>query len=135
MIEAERKGRMSSTVHRTLYWAPRVLTIAFTLFISMFALDVLGHGRGFWATAAELMVHLVPSFVLIAMLLLAWRWEWIGAVVSAALLTLFLWWNFTVRHNVPSAVLLLAGPLALMTGLYLYGWIQRRELRRRSRSE
>ena len=119
-----------SSVQRAILWAPRILTIAFALFISIFALDVFSHSRGFAETLLALMIHLIPTFALLAMLLLAWRWEWIGAVVSAALLALFLWWNFTVRHNAPGAVLLIAGPLALMTVLYLYAWLRREQLRR-----
>jgi hypothetical protein len=31
-----------------LYWAPRLLGILFSLFVSIFALDVFGQGYGFW---------------------------------------------------------------------------------------
>jgi hypothetical protein len=106
-----------------------VLCIAFTLFISLFALDVFGHERGFRETFVALFMHLIPSFVLLVMLMLAWRWEWVGALVSAALGGLFLWWNFTYRHNVPAAVLIIAGPLFLMAALYLLNWFKRDELR------
>ncbi len=122
---------MTDTTRLILRWAPRVLSIAFTLFISLFALDVFEHGRGFWETLKALLMHLVPLFVLLAMVILAWRWEWVGAVVSAALAALFLWWNFTVRHNVPGAVLVIAGPLVLMAGLYLLNWIKRDDVRPR----
>lgn len=116
---------MTDTTRLILRWAPRVVAIAFTLFISLFALDVFGHGRGFRETLVALVMHLVPSFVLLAMVILAWRREWVGAVGSAALAALFLWWNFTVRHNVPSAVLMIAGPLVVMAALYLFNWLKR----------
>jgi len=112
---------------QTLRWTPRILGIAFTCFISLFALDVFGENQGFWRTLAALSMHLIPSFVLIAMLVLAWRWEWIGAVVSAVLGGLFLWWNFTYRHNTPAAVVVIAGPLFLTAGLYLLSWARRPE--------
>jgi glucose-6-phosphate-specific signal transduction histidine kinase len=121
---------MSASTRKILRWAPRALCIAFTIFISLFALDAFGHGKGFWGTLADLLRHLVPSFVLLATLALAWRWEWIGAVVCTALAALFLWWNFTFRHNVPSAVIAIAGPLCLMAALYLFNWVKRGEIRR-----
>jgi hypothetical protein len=93
----------------------------------MFALDVFEEGRGFWRTLVALAIHLVPSYVLIGMLALAWRREWIGVVISSALGLLFLYWNYNYRHNVPIAVLLIAGPLFLMAALYLVNWLKRME--------
>jgi hypothetical protein len=122
---------MNKLARRLLYWAPRALSIAFILFISLFALDAFGHGQGFWRTLGALFMHLIPSFVLLAMLILAWRWEWIGGLVSTGLGVLFLWWNFTCRHNVPSAVLMIAGPLFLMAALFFCNWFLRDHLRSR----
>ncbi|MFB3828244.1 MAG: hypothetical protein ACE15B_15855 [Bryobacteraceae bacterium] len=108
---------------RALIWAPRALTIAFTLFISLFALDSFGPGRSFWQGLGAFAIHLVPSYVLIAMLIVAWRREWVGAVVATALGALFLWWNATVRHNATVAVVMIAGPLFLMAALFLASWL------------
>jgi glucose-6-phosphate-specific signal transduction histidine kinase len=94
--------RINEKSRVTVLWAPRILTIAFALFISLFALDVFEEGKGLWRTLIDLLLHLIPMFVLIATLVLAWRRAWIGAVVSVALAALFLWWNFSVRHDTPS---------------------------------
>lgn len=75
---------MTALPKGALFWAPRVLSIAFIAFLSLFALDVFGEGYGFWKTLLALKLHLIPSLVLIAVLVLAWRWEWIGAVLFAA---------------------------------------------------
>lgn len=32
---------MTPTTHRLVYWAPRLLSVAFALFLGLFALDVL----------------------------------------------------------------------------------------------
>jgi len=72
---------MSSFSRRALFWAPRVLSLAVIAFLSLFALDVFGGNLGFWQTALALIMHLIPVFVLIAALILAWRWEWIGAAI------------------------------------------------------
>ena len=119
---------MTNSIRRVLFWAPRVLSLAFILFISLFALDVFDEGGGFWQTAVALVMHLIPSFVLMVMLVLAWRWEWVGVVVPLGLAALFLWWNYTVRHNVLTAVLIISGPLLLMAALFLIGWLKRAEL-------
>lgn len=123
---------MTEFSRRALCWAPRVLTIAFTIFISMFALDVFGPGRGFWQTLVALGMHLMPTYVLIAMLVIAWRREWVGAVVPTALGLLFLWWNHVTRRNGTAGILIIAGPLFLMAALFLISWLAK--LRRFSSS-
>jgi hypothetical protein len=94
----------------------------------MFALDAFEEGRGFWLNLGAFLVHLIPTYILAGMLILAWRWEWIGAVVPTALALLFLWWDHTVRHNAFVVVLILAGPLFLMSVLFLVNWFKRTEL-------
>jgi hypothetical protein len=64
-----------------LFWSPRVLSILFTAFVSVFALDVFGEGHGFWQTCLALLMHLVPSALLLAALLVAWRHQCVGAIL------------------------------------------------------
>ena len=73
-----------------LRWTPRIGMLLFALFISMFALDVFGAGVGFWATAAALTMHLLPTFVILLVLAVAWRWPWAGGIVLLATAGLFL---------------------------------------------
>ena len=67
-------------INSWLYWSPRILTILFILFISLFALDIFGNGYTFWETVVGLFMHLIPSMILIIFLLIAWRHEWVGAL-------------------------------------------------------
>jgi len=117
---------MSSYSRRILFWAPRALSIAFALFLSMFALDVFGEGYGFWNTLLALAIHLIPTAILILALMLAWRWEWIGALLFAAAGALYVASAFS--H--PDWILMIAGPLFLIAALFLVNWIKRAELRR-----
>jgi hypothetical protein len=39
---------MNESKRRMLFWTPRLLSILFAIFISLFALDVFGEGYGFW---------------------------------------------------------------------------------------
>jgi hypothetical protein len=73
------------SARRVLFWAPRVLCVLFALFASMFAFDVFSESRGFWPTVGGLLIHLVPTCILVIVLLVAWRWEWVGAVLFTAL--------------------------------------------------
>ncbi len=76
---------------RALFWAPRALSIAFIAFLSLFALDVFGAGYGFWRTLLGLAIHLIPSFVLIGVLVLALGVDRRGALCRR--------WDAARRHG------------------------------------
>jgi len=63
------------------HWIPRVLCILSILFISMFALDSFAPGLTFWEQIRDFLIHLIPSYVLIAALVVAWRWERAGGII------------------------------------------------------
>lgn len=66
---------------KIIHWAPRILCVLAILFISMFALDAFDQAHSVWQQLADFFLHLIPSFVLIALLIVAWKWELIGGVV------------------------------------------------------
>lgn len=68
-----------------LHWSPRVLAICAILFVSMFALDAFGHGKPFSEELLDFLMHLIPSYVLIALLLIAWKWETVGGILFTLL--------------------------------------------------
>ncbi|MGD0696502.1 MAG: hypothetical protein ABSB82_16905 [Terriglobia bacterium] len=117
-----------------LFWAPRALSMAFIAFLSLFALDVFNEGYGFWKTLLALIVHLGPVLVLVAVLLLAWRWEWVGAVLYAAAGTLYVMRVLSLRLR-PAIklnwILTIAGPTFVIAALFLANWLKRGQLRAR----
>jgi len=69
---------MNASARRVLFWTPRILCILFAVFLSVFSLDVFSEGYGFWQTIGALLLHLVPTFIVVFALLIGWRWEWVG---------------------------------------------------------
>ena len=65
---------------KLIYWIPRILVIIFILFISLFSLDVFSEYSGLEVFIA-LFMHLIPSFILIILLIIAWKWEKIGGIL------------------------------------------------------
>jgi hypothetical protein len=61
-----------------LFWLPRMLCILASLFLSMFALDAFGPGMTLWQQIGGFLIHLIPSFILLTFLVVAWKWELIG---------------------------------------------------------
>ncbi len=111
---------------RVLFWSPRIFAVLFALFISVFALDVFSESRGFWWAVLALQVHLIPVGILLIVLLLAWRWEWIGAVLFPALALLYLVLAAGRFPWVTYAVV--SGPLLAIGALFLADWLYRRRL-------
>ena len=125
---------MTQLSKRALFWTPRALSIAFIAFVGSFALDVFGEGRDFSGTMLALVIHLIPALVLTAILVLAWRWEWIGAALYAAAGALYVVTVFRGRIS-PGVkltwILTIAGPAFLLAIMFLAGWLKRGEMHAR----
>ena len=76
---------MNKPFQHLQFWAPRILCLLFAAFISLFALDVFGENHGFWQTVFALLMHLLPTGLLLVILALSCRWEWIGGILFPAL--------------------------------------------------
>ena len=120
---------MNASAKRVLFWTPRILCILFAIFLSMFALDVFDEGYGFWQTIGALLLHLVPTFIVVIALLIGWRWELVGAVLFGALAVFYVVWMWGRFPLV--TYLSISGPLALVGVLFLFNWIYRAQLRMR----
>ena len=106
-----------------------MLCILFAIFLGLFALDVFSESYGFWQTILALLIHLVPVYIVVIALVIAWRWEWVGACVFIALALFYLVWS---RGRLQwSAYLGISGPLMVIGVLFLFNWIYRAELRMR----
>jgi hypothetical protein len=121
---------MSRSAARLLFWSPRVLTILFVLFLGPFALDAFNEFHVFWKCILAFCIGLLPAAIVAAILVIAWRWEWVGAAL-VALAALCYAWNWTVppRHMNWPATAGISGPLLLIAGLFLANWIERAKVR------
>jgi hypothetical protein len=120
---------MNAITKRGLFWTPRVLGILFAVLISMLALDVFSEGYGFWGTILALLIHLVPTYIVVIALVIAWRWEWVGAILFTALAMFYVVWTWGRFPWV--TYLSISGPLVLMGALFLLNWLYRAQLRAR----
>ena len=120
---------MKRSIQRLLYWTPRALCILFAAFISIFAADVFGEGRGFWQTAFALLMHLIPTFLIVAVLVVSWRREWIGGILFIVLGLLYVVWAWNRPFARWYVFLMIAGPPILTGALFLLNWRHRAELR------
>ena len=108
-----------------LLWTARLLTIAFALFISIFALDVFEENKGFWITLGALLLHLVPTFLILGVVWLSWNRGWIASIIFAALGILYIAWAGGRFDR--SVYLIICGPLFLVSILFLLGWWEKKK--------
>lgn len=72
---------MKTSSIQLFYWLPRILCILAILFVSMFALDAFAPGLTIWQQLGAFFMHLIPSLVLLACLIVAWKWEFAGGII------------------------------------------------------
>lgn len=117
---------MKTLSRGALYWAARILGLCFAVFISLFALDVFGGNESAGTKMLAFLMHLIPTFVLLGILAIAWRWEWVGAIAFPALGIAYI---VTAWGRFPwGTYLVIAGPLFVLGGLFLANWLGRRRL-------
>jgi hypothetical protein len=114
-------------MNKILYWTPRILTIIFILFLGLFALDAFEGDQSLIKKLGGFFIHLIPNFVLILVLVVAWKHEWVGTIaltlVGIVYIVLF-WGRFPV-----STYLIISGPLFLIAVLFWLNWMNRKRIK------
>jgi hypothetical protein len=95
---------------KTLHILPRIISIIFLIFISIFAFDEF-FGWGFF-------IHLIPSFILAVIIFLSWKKDKFGAIAFLILGIIFTVFFKTYKELVN--FLLLSLPLFILSGLHYW---------------
>ncbi len=76
-------------VRTKFIWIPRVLSIIFILFLSLFALDMFGGEAPLIEKIGGFLIHLIPSFVLVFILIISWKRPLLGGIAFVIMSILF----------------------------------------------
>jgi hypothetical protein len=120
-------------ISKGIYWAPRILSIIFLLFLAVFSLDVFEGNYGFWGTILALFMHNIPVIVLGIILWISWKHEIVGAVafILAGLFFIFRYIATAVMNGLEwyyvTWSLIVAGPAFLIGILFLTNWKRRKK--------
>lgn len=111
-----------------IYWTPRILSIVFILFLSMFSLDVFSPELSIGQIILGLFLHNIPSLVLLVVLLISWKREIVGAIVF---ILFGIGYILLTARSAPWYLalpwsMIIAGPSFLIGGLFLANWIRRK---------
>ena len=112
---------MNKNLRKILYWFPRILMILFICFISLFALDMFGEDLGFWEMLVGFFMHMIPTFALVILLTIAWKWEKVGGILIILLGVIFTIFFNTYREII--TFLLISMPVFIVGGLFIWNWL------------
>jgi len=119
---------------KILHWLPRILCILTILFVSLFALDSFSPERSFLQNTTAFIMHLIPSFILLSILIVAWKWEKIGGIILtlaglAWCIFVFLL-NLRRTHSVGASliiILMLCIPFVLAGILFIISYYKKKK--------
>ncbi|MBN1408722.1 MAG: hypothetical protein JW956_13075 [Calditrichaceae bacterium] len=102
---------MKTISGKLVYWFPRILCILAILFISLFALDSFSPNQTTWQQISGFIIHLIPSFILTAFLLIAWKWEFVGGIIFILIGLVFtpiiFIHNYNMNHSIGLSLIII----------------------------
>ena len=116
---------MKKSTH-LIHWIPRILCILSILFVSLFAFDSFEPGRTIWQQLGAFIIHLIPSFILLLMLIVAWKREYAGGIIfiltGIGFSPFIFSHNYAMNHSVwmsLSVILLITFPFVVVGILFV----------------
>ena len=120
---------------RLFHWSPRILCILAILFISLFAADAFAPGLTIWQQLGDFLMHLIPSFILLALLIVAWKWEYFGGIIFTVIglgLSPFVFMhNYNMNHSVGMSlgiILAITFPFVVVGILFIISHFMKKNL-------
>jgi len=110
---------MDTKINPIIYWAPRILGIMLVLFLALFSLDVFDMAASPTDLVVGLLMHNIPTFLLILLLVVSWRRAWPAGIVLPILGLAYSLSNLGEHWSVHVAITL---PLVLVGLLFLLSW-------------
>jgi len=124
---------METKINKFVYWTPRILSIIFLCFLALFSLDVIAPELSFWQIIVGLLMHNIPVFILLIILLISWKYEIVGGIIFILAGTLYIARMLTVMLMNQFEwyglfwTLPIAGPAFLIGILFIINWLKKRD--------
>lgn len=95
---------MNTQQRRFFTWIPGILAVAYIGFLALFALDVFSEYDNWQETFIALFMHLIPNFILLIALAIAWRWKLIGGFLFLVLAVISMIFFNTYEHIISFSI-------------------------------
>ena len=96
------------------------LGVLYAVALLIFAADVFNHEQNIAQTFYDLLLHLLPTAVILLIVFVAYNRPLIGAIIYLVLGLMYIITGWARMHW--SAHVLIAGPLLLLSALYITAW-------------
>ena len=118
------------TISKWLYWPPRILASIFVLFLFLMSLDVFSMNASISETLLALLMHNIPALILLVLLIISWKHEFVGAVtfLLAGLIYIILLMQNPFEWYYLAWAVQISGMAFLVGVLFLLGWRKKRAL-------
>jgi len=113
-------------------WTPRILSIAFILFLMMFSLDVFEASSSTGEIAVGLLIHNIPALILAAVVAISWKYEIVGGIVFTLASIIYVAMVLTAGRFEASAwtpSLVIGAPAVLIGILFLSNWVKKKKIK------
>lgn len=111
-------------VMTSIFLLPRILSVLFVCLLSLFALDIFSSYQGV-ALLIPLLMHLLPTFILLGVIIVAWKFELVGAITFLGFAIFYVFsvglerhWSWYTAISLPSAIIGI---------FYLISWYEKRK--------
>lgn len=123
---------------KIVFWIPRIIVILAIMFVSMFALDSFTPEKNIWQQLLEFLIHLLPSYILLIVLLIAWKFELTGGIlfiiISVGFIPFIYLHNYQMNHSVwisMSIIMMINFPFLLAGILFVWSYIINKKLKQK----
>ena len=106
-------------MNKILYWLPRAIVILFILFFMVFSFDVFGETGTAMEKAGGLVMHNIPTIILVLALVFAWKNEKKGGYIFILLGLIFAFYFKTYERI--DTFLMISFPAILAGALFIWG--------------
>jgi hypothetical protein len=119
--EHTRLGQVNPRLAKIIHWAPRVAAILIIFFVGLFSLDVFAMQASPLELLGGILMHNIPSIVMIILLIFAWKRPEVGFVAFLAAAVIFTFFFLRGIDSLPN-LLLFVFPVLLVAFLFYADW-------------
>ena len=97
------------------------------------SLDIFDLGLGFWGTILGLVMHNIPTLILLIILFISWKHELVGGITYILIGLIYLIMMFTNQswNALLSSSLIIYGPAFIIGILFIINWIKKKKLKKK----
>jgi hypothetical protein len=108
------------SIHTLIRWSPRIFSMLLIALLMMFSLDVFESNVPWYEILLGLLIHNIPAFILIMVLIISWKKPLVGAIVFTTAGLFYGFWMILDQGMGQWLAVLSLGVPAIIIGILFY---------------